>query len=179
MAPRWAFLLALLLALAPAAATRAAEPMDLTGFIAPLPEVGDYKVFVETGGEWIREEVTAITAVESGWQIGKRYVDAEGDVELFDEVVVPGVESASDYSGGGSGETPPFVAELGGPPRVLALSLSLERALRVSDRWHNFWFLFSYRYKLRAHQRLAGLDPYEIWLREGMIRGAPYPAPSP
>jgi len=161
MASRLAFFLAALLSLG-AVTARAGETLDLTEFIAPLPEVGDYKVFVEAGGEWVREEITAIEPVPGGWRIEKRYVDAEGDSLLDFEVVAPGAQAAASYAWGETGETPPFVAELASRARVRALSLPAERAMRVSDRWVNSFFVLApHRYKLRGHQRLAELGPLE------------------
>jgi hypothetical protein len=161
MASRSASLLLALLLLA-AASGRAEERLDLTALIAPLPEVGDYKVFVESGGEWVREEITAVEPVQSGWGIEKRYVDAEGDTTLVHEVVVPGIEAAASYADGGAGETPPFVAELASRARLRALSLSSERAMRVADRWIvSSFVLIPRRYKLRGRQRLAEFGPLE------------------
>jgi hypothetical protein len=161
MASRPAFFLAALLSLG-AVSARGEETLDLTELIAPLPEVGDYKVFVEADGTWVREEITAIEPVPGGWRIEKRYVDAEGDSLLGSELVSPGAQAAASYAWGGSGETPPFVAEIASRARVRALSLSAERAVRVSDRWVNSSFVLApHRYRLRGRQRLAELGPLE------------------
>lgn len=150
-----------LLTLVSAPPARAGERVDLTELVAPLPQVGDYKVFAEPGGQWVREEILEVDEVEGLRRIHKRYVDAEGDEALLTLYVDPGVEAYPDYLSTGPGELPAFLAELAGPARSLALSVKAKGATRVSEHWENSWYPLLVRFRLRGQQRLAEVGPLE------------------
>lgn len=154
--------LAALLTLVSASPARAGERMNLTELLAPLPQVGDYKVFVEDSGAWVREEVLAVEEAPGVKMIRKRYVDAEGDEALLTVYVEPGVEVYPGFLSRGPGELPGFLAELAGPARSLSLSVNAKGATRVAQSWFDTFFaLFITRFRLRGEQRVAEIGPLE------------------
>ena len=84
---RTLLLASLLLAAAPA---RAVDPVDLTEYLAPRAEVGDYKVWEGRGIGALREEVIAVADEGDGYRIERRYTDLGVEIGRSEQFVVPG-----------------------------------------------------------------------------------------
>lgn len=148
-------LLLALLALLPARVGLAGERLDLSGILVPAFEVGDYRVFVEAGGAWVREEILAVEPTVDGWRIESRFSDEDGACMEVSREVVPGGELSATKMRLDSNECPWFAAELAGRTRRFVLDAPARRTSRFKRRWHLPLGIWMYRHTLRGTQRPA------------------------
>jgi hypothetical protein len=151
---------ALLAACLLSASAAAADPVDLTDWLAPLPLAGDYKVFATSDGQTVREEIVSVEAVAGGFRIEKRFVNGDGDAILVEESLTPGVGTSTTVLATDPVPFPHFVGALVGDERSYDLSTRIGKPQRFKKRWY-IWFIVNFTYRLHGAHRFHGFDSLE------------------